>query len=252
MRSLWENYIKVAKTMVISMILKMDNYFVSNEEPRLTNQEYEKYFQKEMIKYQSQIHYEKKTGYECFRRVMDLIVSLIALLPVTILILILAVFIRLDSPGNPIFTQVRVGKNGKLIKIHKLRSMVIDAESEGQRWAADDDPRVTKIGRVLRKYRFDEIPQFYDVLLGRLSLIGPRPEIPILTQRFNEYYPGFVTRLLVTPGISGWAQINGGYAVNPHDKWQLDQEYIENRSIGLYFKIFFRTIGVVARGEDSK
>lgn len=103
---------------------------------------------------------------------VDIVFSLIAIIPVTILIFILSIIIRIESKGNPIFTQVRVGKNGKLIKIHKLRSMRIDAEAQGQKWAEDDDPRITKVGKILRKYRLDEIPQFYDVLIGKISLIG--------------------------------------------------------------------------------
>ena len=165
---------------------------------------------------------------------------------------VLSILIMLDSKGSPIFTQIRVGKNGKLIKIRKLRSMDINAELEGQQWATDDDPRVTKIGRILRKYRLDEIPQFFSVLTGNLSLIGPRPETPLLTKKFNEETPGFVTRLLVTPGMSGWAQVNGGYDISYEEKLKYDNEYIEMRSIKMYLRIFMNTLGVVSKGEGAK
>lgn len=217
----------------------------------MSNDEYEIFLKNEIDKHKNLIKYEPKLGYEFFRRTVDVVFSLVAIVPVTILILILSVIIRIESKGNPIFTQLRVGKNGKLIKIHKLRSMKIDAEAKGQKWAVDNDPRVTKVGRVLRKYRLDEIPQFYDVLVGKISLIGPRPEVPILTKQFNEEIPGFVTRLMVRPGLSGWAQINGGYHVTPKEKWEKDNYYIEHRSLNLYAIIFMRTIGVVSTGEDA-
>lgn len=226
-------------------------YKVSHDE-KLSDEDYESYFAVEIEKHKKSIKYEKKNGYECFKRVIDIIFSLLALIPTIVLIAILSIFIVIDSKGSPIFTQVRVGKNGKLIKIRKLRSMDINAELEGQQWATDDDPRVTKIGRILRKYRLDEIPQFFSVLTGELSLIGPRPETPLLTKKFNEETPGFVTRLLVTPGMSGWAQINGGYDISYEEKLKYDNKYIENRSVKMYLKIFLNTLGVVSKGEGAK
>ena len=226
-------------------------YKVSHDE-KLSDEDYESYFAVEIEKHKKSIKYEKKNGYECFKRIIDIIFSLLALIPTIVLIAILSIFIVIDSKGSPIFTQVRVGKNGKLIKIRKLRSMDINAELEGQQWATDDDPRVTKIGRILRKYRLDEIPQFFSVLTGELSLIGPRPETPLLTKKFNEETPGFVTRLLVTPGMSGWAQINGGYDISYEEKLKYDNKYIENRSVKMYLKIFLNTLGVVSKGEGAK
>ena len=138
------------------------------------------------------------------------------------------------------------------MKIHKLRSMRIDAEANGQKWAEDDDPRITKVGKFIRKHGIDELPQLIDVLFGRMSLIGPRPEVPKLTVEFNAENPGFVTRLMVAPGLSGWAQINGGYNVTPKEKWILDNEYIEQRGFKMYFKIFYLTIKTVLTGEGAK
>ena len=226
-------------------------YKVSHDE-KLSDEDYEKYFEEEMEKYKNTVKYEKRTTYECFKRIIDIIFSLLALIPTIILMAVLSILIMLDSKGSPIFTQIRVGKNGKLIKIRKLRSMDINAELEGQQWATDDDPRVTKIGRILRKYRLDEIPQFFSVLTGNLSLIGPRPETPLLTKKFNEETPGFVTRLLVTPGMSGWAQVNGGYDISYEEKLKYDNEYIEMRSIKMYLRIFMNTLGVVCKGEGAK
>ena len=212
----------------------------------------ENYFEEQIKKYSYMLNFQEKKGYEMFRRVIDIIFSMLAILPVLLLTFVLSIAIRIESPGSPIFSQVRVGKNGKFIKIHKLRSMYIDAESKGQKWAEKDDPRITKVGRFIRKYRLDEIPQFFDVLTGKMSLIGPRPEIPKLTKKFNEETPGFVTRLLVTPGLSGWAQVNGGYDITPKEKYEKDKEYIENRNIKLYFSIFIKTILTVFTGEGAR
>ena len=206
----------------------------------------------EIEKYKNTVNYKPKYAYEFFRRLVDIIFSLVALIPAVILILIFSIIIRIDSKGYPIFSQVRVGKNGKLMKIHKLRSMRIDAEANGQKWAEDDDPRITKVGKFIRKHRIDELPQLIDVLFGRMSLIGPRPEVPKLTVEFNAESPGFVTRLMVAPGLSGWAQINGGYNVTPKEKWILDNEYIEQRGFKMYFKIFYLTIKTVLTGEGAK
>lgn len=212
----------------------------------------DKFFLNEINKYKNTIKFEKKSGYEFFKRSIDFIFALVTIIPVSLLIGLFCIIIRIDSKGNPIFSQVRVGKDGKLIKIHKLRSMKIDAEANGQKWASNNDSRITKVGRFIRKYRIDELPQLFDVLIGDMSLIGPRPEVPKLTKQFNDESPGFVTRLVVTPGLSGWAQINGGYELSPKEKWLKDIEYIENRNIKMYIKIFYLTIKIVLTGEGAR
>lgn len=216
------------------------------------DKEYEEYFKEQIKLHKNDIHFKQKKGYEIFKRTIDIIFSLLAIIPATLLICILSIVIRLDSKGNPIFSQIRVGKNGKLIKIHKLRSMRIDAEKDGQKWAEEDDPRITRVGKFIRKYRLDELPQLFDVLIGKMSLIGPRPEIPLFTVEFNEEYPGFVTRLLVTPGLSGLAQVHGGYEATPKEKWIKDNEYIEKRSFKLYCHIFIMTIKTVLTGNGAR
>ena len=214
--------------------------------------DYERYFTEEINKYISSISYEKKQGYELFKRIIDILFCIVAFIPAVILTCIFSLLIVIESNGHPIFSQTRVGKNGKLMKIHKLRSMRIDAEKDGQKWAEENDPRITKIGSIIRKYRIDELPQLYDVFIGRMSLIGPRPEVPSLTVEFNEEHPGFVTRLLVTPGLSGWAQVNGGYEITPEDKWIKDNEYIEKRGFKMYLQIFFLTIKTVFTGDGAR
>ena len=217
-----------------------------------SNQEYEEYFKNEILKYRANVIYKPKIFYEFFRRTIDIIFCLIACVPTIVLIVVFSLIIVCESEGKPIFTQIRVGKNGKLIKIHKLRSMRIDAEKDGQKWAELNDPRVTKIGKIIRKYRIDELPQLFDVLTGKMSLIGPRPEVPSLTYRFNEDNPGFVTRLMVTPGLSGLAQVHGKYDTPPKEKWQKDCQYIEKRNITLYIHIFLLTIKTVFCGEGAR
>lgn len=212
----------------------------------------EDYFKSEIEKYKHTVHYEDKVGYELFKRMIDIVFGVIAIIPSIVLIGIFSIFICLESEGSPIFSQIRVGKNGKLIKIHKLRSMRNDAEANGQKWAEEDDPRITKVGKFIRKHRIDELPQILDVLSGNMSLIGPRPEVPSLTKQFNDENPGFVTRLMVTPGLSGWAQINGGYYLSAREKWIKDNEYIEKRSVGMYFKIFYLTIKTVLIGDGAR
>ena len=232
--------------------MELDSNGVGIEQPIIQQNDYESYFRDEIEKYKNTVNYKPKYAYEFFRRLVDVIFSLVALIPALVLILVFSIIIRIDSKGYPIFSQVRVGKNGKLMKIHKLRSMRIDAEANGQKWAEDDDPRITKVGKFIRKHRIDELPQLIDVLFGRMSLIGPRPEVPKLTVEFNAENPGFVTRLMVAPGLSGWAQINGGYNVTPKEKWILDNEYIEQRGFKMYFKIFYLTSNTVLTGEGAK
>ena len=166
--------------------------------------------------------------------------------------MLLAILIVLESPGSPIFSQVRVGQNGKLFVVHKMRSMKKDAEANGQKWAEKNDPRITRIGRFIRKVRLDELPQLYDILAGHMSLVGPRPEVPLLTRQFEQQHPGFVTRLLVKPGLTGLAQVNGGYDITAEKKWQIDCDYIQRRSWKLDLKIIGWTILTILTREGAR
>ena len=223
-----------------------------NDYSLYSNHEYEEYFKNEISKYKSNITYKPKLLYECFKRAMDILFCLVTCIPALLIMGTFCILIVCESEGSPIFSQIRVGKNGKLIKIHKLRSMKVDAEKDGQKWAELNDPRITKIGRIIRKYRIDELPQLFDVLTGKMSLIGPRPEVPSLTYRFNEENPGFVTRLMVTPGLSGLAQVHGKYDTPPKEKWEKDCQYIEKRNFVLYTHIFLLTIKTVFCGEGAR
>ncbi|MBZ9536592.1 sugar transferase, partial [Cytobacillus oceanisediminis] len=163
-----------------------------------------------------------------------------------------AVLIRIDSPGSPFYVQSRVGKNGKCFNLIKLRSMRMDAEKDGEKWAEVNDPRITKIGAFIRKTRIDELPQLFSVLKGDMSIIGPRPERPSFTAQFSKEIKGFSNRLLVKPGLTGLAQVNGGYDITPKEKLKYDLQYINNVTFFLEMKILLKTIKVVLTGEGAR
>ncbi|MGE6615934.1 sugar transferase [Bacillus mycoides] len=181
--------------------------------------------------------------------VMFSLVGLIILMPV---IMIFSILIVLESPGSPFYLQERLGLSGKRFKVIKLRSMRNDAEKNGAKWAEKNDPRVTKIGLFIRKTRIDELPQLFNILKGDMSLVGPRPERPIFTEKFERDIPGFKKRLEVKPGLTGWAQVNGGYEITPKEKLNLDVYYINHANLLLDFKIILKTIRVVITGEGAR
>ncbi|CUB08996.1 Putative undecaprenyl-phosphate N-acetylgalactosaminyl 1-phosphate transferase [Bacillus cereus] len=183
---------------------------------------------------------------------LDFMFSLIGLIVLMPVILIFSILIILESPGSPFYLQERLGLNGKRFKVIKLRSMRNDAEKNGAKWAEKNDPRVTKIGLFIRKTRIDELPQLFNILKGDMSLVGPRPERPIFTEKFERDIPGFKKRLEVKPGLTGWAQVNGGYEITPREKLNLDVYYINHASIILDFKIIIKTVRVVITGDGAR
>ena len=177
------------------------------------------------------------------KRCLDIFGAIIGIIISVPLIAILAVFIKLDSPGPVIYRQRRTGRYGREFYIYKLRSMRIDAEINGSQWAIKDDPRRTKIGIFLRESNLDEIPQFFNVLLGNMSLVGPRPERPELIAKFETEIPHYNPRHEVRPGITGWAQVNGLRGnTSLTDRILYDLYYIENWSIILDIRILAQTL----------
>lgn len=191
-------------------------------------------------------------AYRFVKRAFDVVSCGCALIILAIPMGVIALKIKSESPGPVIYAQRRVGKGGKIFNVYKFRSMYTDAEARGAQWAQGDDPRVTPFGKVMRKTRMDEIPQFWNVFKGDMSLIGPRPERPAFCAEFEKRIHGWHYRTMVTPGLSGLAQVMGGYDLLPKEKVVLDLEYIEHRSIAMDVKIILKTLGVVSTGEGAR
>lgn len=193
--------------------------------------------------------------YSPLKRLLDILISLVGMATGLILFPILAVIIRLDSPGPILYQQERSGKGGHPIGVWKYRTMVINAEPDGEaRWASPEDPRVTRVGKWMRRTRLDEIPQFWNVLRGDMSLIGPRPERPEWIAQLEKQIPFYRARLLVQPGLTGWSQVNYGYVRTVEDtalKLEYDLYYIRHRSPILDLKILLRTMGTLIRFQGS-
>lgn len=165
---------------------------------------------------------------------------------------IIALAIKLTSPGPVFYNQSRVGRNGEIFKLHKFRTMYMDSERAGHSWAAEDDPRITRVGWYLRRSRLDELPQLWNILLGQMSIIGPRPERPEFVGELAEKIQFYNERHLVKPGLSGWAQINYHYGASIEDarrKLQLDLWYIKHMSVELDLAIVLRTMGTMFLGS---
>lgn len=189
------------------------------------------------------------------KRFCDVWVSFLGLVLLSPLLLIVAILIKLDSSGPVIFKQKRVGLNDREFYLYKFRSMYNDAEKNGAVWAQENDPRVTRVGKWLRKLRIDEFPQLWNVLKGDMSLIGPRPERREFVNKLEQLIPYYYIRHTVKPGITGWAQINYPYGATIEDavqKLEYDLYYIKNMSPLLDTKIFLKTIGVMLFGQGAR
>lgn len=187
------------------------------------------------------------------KRFFDLFVGVCGLIFSLPLIVIFGVLIKLTSKGPIFYSQERVGLMGKLFNVVKLRSMYQNAEAKtGAIWAKKNDKRVTPIGRFIRRTRIDELPQFWNVLKGDMSLVGPRPERLVLTEQFSQEFKDFPKRLRIIPGITGYAQINGGYDVTPDQKCKMDNYYIDHYSLWLDIKLLFGTIKIVLTGDGAR
>jgi exopolysaccharide biosynthesis polyprenyl glycosylphosphotransferase len=187
------------------------------------------------------------------KRLMDIIISLLILLLSTPITILTSIAIKIDSEGPIFFKQERLGQNGKPFNVYKFRSMIKDAEKHtGPVWSQKDDPRVTRMGKFVRRARIDEIPQMFNVLKGEMSLVGPRPERAFFVEKLSQEIPYYKRRLKVRPGVTGWAQIKHKYDETIDDvkiKLRYDLFYIENMSIRMDFKILLRTVFVVLFGK---
>lgn len=186
------------------------------------------------------------------KRLTDMAYASVLLTMVFPISLLIALMIKLDSRGPVFYKQVRIGKFNKPFTLLKFRSMRVDAEKNGAQWAAKDDDRITRIGRIIRATRLDELPQLINVLRGDMSLIGPRPEREVFISDLEDYIPYYRFRHAVKPGITGWAQVNYPYGASIDDarwKHRYDIWYIKHQSFWLDIKIIFKTIGVVLFGK---
>jgi exopolysaccharide biosynthesis polyprenyl glycosylphosphotransferase len=187
--------------------------------------------------------------YPFLKRLIDIALALIGMIPFVIILPFLALIIRVDSRGGVFYTQERMGRNGCTFRVIKLRSMVQDAEAQtGAVFSRKGDPRVTRVGRIMRKTRLDELPQLVNVLRGDMSFVGPRPERPEHVTRLTEKIPFYRTRMIVRPGLTGWAQVQYAYGSTDEDamvKLQYDLYYIRHQSLLLDLNIMIRTVGRV-------
>lgn len=188
--------------------------------------------------------------YKIFKRLFDITISMIGLIITSPILLITAIAIKLESSGPIIFKQERLGLNGKVFKIYKFRSMYQGAEKGGV-YEKKGDPRVTKVGKFIRKTSIDELPQFVNILKGEMSLIGPRPALTYHPWSYNEYTEEQKRMFHVRPGVTGWAQVNGRKEVEWPRRIELNVEYVDKMSLYFDLMIFFKTIFKVLRMEDN-
>jgi sugar transferase (PEP-CTERM system associated) len=190
------------------------------------------------------------------KRIFDIVCALILLVLASPLIIITGLLILLESGGPILYLQERVGLNGRLFNVVKFRSMRTDAEQDGKpRWATAQDDRVTRVGRIIRKLRIDELPQLFSVLNGDMSLVGPRPERPYFVDKLTQEIPYFAVRQSVKPGVTGWAQVRYHYGASVEDsaeKLQYDLYYVKNHTLFLDLVILFETVGVVLTGKGAQ
>ncbi|MFH1979298.1 MAG: sugar transferase [Patescibacteria group bacterium] len=195
-----------------------------------------------------------KKNFEKLKRVSDILGAIVLFVPLLILTPFVSILIKTGSRGPVFYKQKRVGKNESFIEIIKFRSMIQDAEKNGATWAKKEDPRITKIGKFLRKTRLDELPQIWNVLKGDLSFVGPRPERPEFIKELKKTIPYYSIRHLVKPGLSGWAQIKYPYGASVHDakeKLQYDLYYIKNRSLILDLAVSAKTIATILKSQGQ-
>ena len=181
------------------------------------------------------------------KRALDLTLGLAGSIITAPVVAVLALAIRLESDGHPIYTQTRAGRDGRLFQIYKLRTMVRGAEFTGAGLAIQEgDDRITRVGRFLRRYSLDELPNLWNVVRGEMSIVGPRPTLPVQVDQYTERQRG---RLAVKPGITGWAQVNGRASLPWSERIELDLWYVRHRSLALDLKILARTGRLVFSGQ---
>lgn len=219
---------------------------------------YEKFAKKIPISVINQVWFlenisqNQKKAYEFFKRIFDCILALILFLFILPFWFLIALMIKISSPGPIFYKQIRIGKGGKPFQLIKFRTMIKEAEKDGPKMAQENDPRITKIGRFLRKTRLDELPQLWNIIKGEMSFVGPRAERPEFQETLKSLIPFYQERFLIKPGLTGWAQIKYGYTSSldeNFEKLQYDLYYIKNRSFLFDLEIILKTINIILRGS---
>jgi sugar transferase (PEP-CTERM system associated) len=199
--------------------------------------------------------FNMKPSLQVTQRAASMVVAFIGLLLFVPFFPFVALAVKLSSKGPIFFSQSRVGLDGHVFNVHKFRTMFTDAESKGAKWATKDDPRVTRVGGFLRKTRIDEVPQLWNVLLGEMSFVGPRPERPEFTSWLAEEMPFYSLRYMIRPGLTGWAQVRYGYGATlaeSREKLSYDLYYLKHKSLGLDLLIMFETIKTIVRRRGAQ
>lgn len=200
--------------------------------------------------------FQKSALRRLVKRTVDLFLSLLLTLLLFPLLALTALLIKLDTKGPVFFSQERAGEKRRVYLVHKFRSMIADAEkTTGPVWASDEDPRITRVGRIIRKLRIDELPQIWNVVKGDMSFVGPRPERPFFVDQLIQSVPYYAQRFSVKPGITGWAQVSYGYGASVEDaieKLNYDLFYIKNMSIFMDLMIVLRTVKIVLFGKGAR
>jgi len=190
--------------------------------------------------------------YFIIKRIFDIVLSSVACIVLCIPMLLLAIMIWIESPGPVIYKQERLGVNGEKFNMYKFRSMKLNAEENGPTWASVNDNRCTKVGKVMRLFHMDELPQLWNIIKGEMTIVGPRPEREYFYNIFEKSIPQFRERLRVKPGLTGLSQVNGCYDLTPEERLMYDKEYIENMSFLLDLKCIIKTVFVVFNHKGAR
>ena len=197
-------------------------------------------------------HVNNKRSYLICKRIFDVVVSVLAILVLLVPMAVVALLIVIEDPGPVFYSQERLGKNGKPFQILKFRSMCVNAEQNGPQWARTEDPRCTKVGKVIRQWHIDELPQLWNVIKGEMSIVGPRPEREHFYQVFEQDLPNYRDRLLVDQGLTCIGQVNGCYDLTPAKRIDYDIEYIEKQTFWLDLKCIFQTFRVICNHKGAR